>query len=239
MKPRLPVLNLVLVAALVWTGVEFRQRWLAAKAREAATLDRRIDPAPPPPFSRAPETPALQPSGYADIAQKDLFHPSRNPTVVIEVPPPPPPKPMPGLPVYHGMMNLGGVFAILSVKSGAAHEAVHPGETIGQFKLLDVNTQEITFEWDGQVVRKTLEEIADRTAPVQSSEAPRSESASAASSPVAPVKTPTGPGESTNFGFKTCKPNDSTAEGAVVDGYRKVTIATPFGQACRWEPLGK
>jgi hypothetical protein len=48
-----------------------------------------------------------------------------------------------------------------------------------------------------------------------------------------------GPGEDTGRGFKTCNVADGNAEGTVKDGYRKVGYNTPFGQACRWEPVGK
>jgi hypothetical protein len=48
-----------------------------------------------------------------------------------------------------------------------------------------------------------------------------------------------GPGSDTQFGIKTCQPNDSTPEGAVVDGYRKTSKATPFGSSCFWEPVGR
>ncbi len=84
--------------------------------------------------------------------------------MVVEVPPPPPPKPMPPLPVYHGMMNIGdGPAAILSVNATSPQMEIHPGETIGPFKLVDVNTQEIALEWDGKVIRKTVDEILDRS----------------------------------------------------------------------------
>ena len=81
---------------------------------------------------------------------KILFHPSRDPNVPVELPPPPPPPPpMPELPRYHGQMNLGdGPMALLVEKPGMPEKAIKPGETIGQFKLVDVNTNEITFAWN-------------------------------------------------------------------------------------------
>ena len=43
-------------------------------------------------------------------------------------------------------MNMGGGLRVmLSVNKDAPHQAIHPGETIGQFKLVDVNTEEMTF----------------------------------------------------------------------------------------------
>jgi hypothetical protein len=39
-------------------------------------------------------------------------------------------------------------------------------------------------------------------------------------------------------GIKLCQAGDSNPAGTVVDGYRKVIKATPFGGICSWEPLG-
>ena len=33
---------------------------------------------------------------------------------------------------------------------------------------------------------------------------------------------------------KNCTPGDNSPAGTVVDGYKKVVEATPFGNACRW-----
>ena len=97
-----------------------------------------------------------------------LFHPSRDPNEPVEPPPPPPPPPpMPELPRYHGQMNLGdGPLALLVEHPGMAEKALKPGDTIGQFKLVDVNTNEITFEWtfNGATVRRTLAQLMDHTA---------------------------------------------------------------------------
>lgn len=35
-------------------------------------------------------------------------------------------------------------------------------------------------------------------------------------------------------GVKACVPGDDSPAGTVVDGYKKVIEATPFGTACRW-----
>jgi len=52
-----------------------------------------------------------------------------------------------------------------------------------------------------------------------------------------PVRDAVGPGEATGFGFKTCVPNDATPEGTVVGGFRKTITKTPFGSACKWDPV--
>jgi hypothetical protein len=179
-------------------------------------------------------------AGYSEIAQKLLFDRSRNSTVVVEVAPPPPPKPVPPLPIYHGMMNIGdGPAAILSVNASAPQMEIHPGEMIGPFKLVDVNTQEIALEWDGKIIRKTVDEILDRTTRQVVADTNTPGPAAPPPPVVQVVKAPLGPGEDTGRGYKVCIPNDSTPDGSIVDGYRKVSIATPFGNACRWDPAGR
>jgi hypothetical protein len=239
LKRKVLLLNAVLLALLTYAGWQLRQAWLAARAREAAELHRKVPRAAPPPFTPLPAAAPVTPGGYAEIATQMLFDKSRNPNVVVEVPVPvlPPPKPMPPLPVYHGQMNIGsGPEAILSETAAGAHEAIRPGEKIGQFKLLDVNSDEIAFEWDGNTVRRRVDTLIDRsTAPAVASTAGRTEQPA----PPPVIKAPLGPGEDTGRGPKVCQPNDSTPAGAVVDGYRKVIAPTPFGDSCRWDPVGR
>ncbi len=242
MNKKLVALNIVLLSIVAYAVWHLRNAWRAEKAREAAELVKSIRPLPPPPFTPLAAAPSVVPAGYADIAQQDLFDRSRNPTVVVEVPPPPPPKPMPPLPVYHGQMNIGnGPMAIFSLAPNSEHEAVRPGESIGQFKLVDVNTEEITLEWDGKIVRKNVDEMLDRTAGPQgnaaAAQAVRTEQPSAPPPPVA--KTALGPGADTGRGTKICQPNDSLPAGTIQDGYRKVITPLPFGEACLWEPVGR
>lgn len=242
MNRKLLMLDVLLAAAVVYAGFQLRNQWLAAKAREAATLRRRENAPPPPHYTPLPVAPAVLASGYNDIAQKMLFDRSRNPTVVVEVPPAPPPKPVPPLPVFHGVMNIDGVSAIMSATANAAQEEVRPGGMIGPFKLVDVTTSEIVLEWDGKVMHKTVEELSEHNAPPgQAGPAPQGRTAQpvqAAAAP-APAKAEIGPGQVTSFGTRTCNANDSYPNGAVVDGYRKVISSTPFGPQCRWEPVGR
>jgi hypothetical protein len=138
-------------------------------------------------------------------------------------------------------MNIGsGPMALLAIGS-APSQAIKPGGTIGTFKLVDVNTVDITFEWNGQIARRTLDSLIDRKIGAANEGDSRSVQAApqAAAAPAPVGKQPTGPGETTSFGFKTCSPNDSLAEGTVQNGFRKVIYQTPFGPACRWDPVGK
>ena len=241
MKRKLMLLNAVLVVLAILAGWRLRQEWLDARAREAATLAQRIKPAPPPPFTPLPAAGPVVPSGYADVVQKMLFDRSRNPTVVVELPPPAPPEPVPALPAYYGTMNLGdGPLVVLGLVPGS-QQAVELGGTIGQFKLVSVNTEEIAFEWKGQTIRKKLHELAEAAAPPQAAGPVRSDTPAAAAPPPAPVQQqPLGPGQQLNSGYRACQPNDSMPGGAVVDGYRKVLIPTPFGTpSCRWDPVNR
>lgn len=245
MKRKLVALNLVLAGILAYAVSHLRNVWQAEKTREAAELAKVVKPLPPPPFSPLPPAPAVVPAGYADIAQKTLFDRSRNPNVVVEAPLPPPPKPMPPLPVYHGQMNIGsGPTAIFSLTPTSVHEAVQAGETIGQFKLVAVNTDEIAFEWEGKIIRKKVEELLDRTVPAPGAPgvglvgvSVRTEQPAAP----APAKTanPGGPGIDVGPGLKACDPNDTNPAGTVKDGYRKKVTPTPFGNRCQWEAIAQ
>jgi hypothetical protein len=240
MNRKLVLLNVVLAAVVVYGGMQLRGAYQAEKAREAALKAKRITALPAPAYTPLANDAPVLPSGYNYVAQKNLFHPSRDPNVPVELPPPPPPPPpMPDIPKYHGQMNLGdGPMAMLVEKSGMAEKAVKPGETIGQFKLVDVNTNEITFAWtfNGEIARRSLRELAD-TAQAAAPAADNRPAAAAAPPPPPPAQAAYGPGEITGFGFKTCVPNDTTPEGTVSGGFRKVITTTPFGKSCRWDPV--
>jgi hypothetical protein len=233
---KLLILDVALMAAVIYTGVRTRDQIRAAKAREAAVLSRKAAPAAPPPLVPLPPVPPALPSTYASIAQNMLFDKSRNSTVVVETPAAPPPKPVPPLPFYHGQMRLPGEgqIVILSLASNKEHEAVHPGEVIGPFKLVSATSQELSFEWEGQVIRKSLDELIDRGgsgSPAPAAASPR------ASAPPPAVKSAVGPGTDAGNGTKACLPNDSYEDGAVVDGYRKSQKISPFGTQCQWDQV--
>jgi hypothetical protein len=252
---KLVLLNAVLLLVVIFGGVQLNNQYQAAKARQAALRAVRISPAPAPPFVPLPNDAPVLPSRYKDVAIEDLFHPSRNPEIVKELPPPPPPPPpMPDLPRYHGQMNLGdGPMVLLAEKPGIQEKALKQGETIGQFKLVDVNTHEITFAWtfNGELVRRSLSSLMDRTPTVGAVAAHSAASSSALvadsdappspkpAPPQAPqIKSAIGPGELTGLGTRTCDiNNDSSPAGTVVDGFKKTVGRTPFGPFCVWDPV--
>ncbi|MGA3018972.1 MAG: hypothetical protein ABSF62_17760 [Bryobacteraceae bacterium] len=246
MNRRLLALNLLLVAALIYAGIEFHARRVAAQAREMATLSRKVPPLPPPVLAplKAPE--AVMPSAYVTVAQNDLFDQSRNPNVPIDLPPPPPPlKDPPPLPFFHGMMNIGdGPIAIMSKTGSGSQEEVHAGGMIGEFKLLDFNMKEITLEWDGRVIRKRVDDAPKQEAvwsPLANYPSNGIMVMPGVASPPqpAPKFTEMGPGADNGQTYRPCQVGDSSPNGAVVDGYRKSVRVNPFGSECHWEAVGK
>jgi hypothetical protein len=247
MNRKIILLNVVLVLVVAYGGTLLRRQILAVNSQHAKMLAEKPKAALPGPLAPLPVLPPVLATGYKDVAMKTLFHPSRNPDLPPPPPPPapPPPPPMPALPKYHGSMSIFGTGqqALLSLGSVSV-QPVSIGEMIGPFKLVDVNMVDITFDFEGTIVRRTLAQLMDRTVVAQSSGS-GSGSGSAdtrSSSPPPPpppvIKQPMGPqGETTSFGFKACAPNESMPDGTVQGGFRKVTYQTPFGPACRWDPI--
>ena len=231
--------DLLLAAAVMYGAYQLRVRWTAARAHQRVVLEKRVKPVPPPPVSpMQPPAPAV-PAVYGDIAQKMLFSKDRNSTVVVDAPPPKPPKPMPPLPVVHGVMNIGeGPSAVLSEKSGGPHREFKPGQQIGEFKLVSVNSREIVLDWDGQKIVRKIDELIDKSPPQQSAadERPVAAPPAAAATSEKPGSA-TGPGVDIGQGFRACQSGDNTPAGTVVDGMKKNTWQTPFGMGCRWDPV--
>ena len=236
MNRKLIALNVALVLIVAFAGWQLRKQWKAAKQREAAKLNVPVKKLPPPPFEKLAPQPAVAPTGYYEVASKMLWDRSRNPNIVVEPPPPPPPPPpMPPLPAFHGLLNFGDEpIALLSV-ANQGPKGIKPGEQVGQFKLLAVNSEVITFEWNGEKVQRNTSDLTGVARAVAVAEA-----GLRTDGPVAPPPPPkpalVGPGEETGRGFKTCNINDGNAAGSVVDGYKKTVFTTPFGQSCAWEP---
>jgi hypothetical protein len=239
MRRHLWLIDLTLLGLVIWAGTSLRSRWDQSKGREEALLRQMIPPTPPPVIPALPGLSPATPASYMDVAQQFLFSRDRNPNVILDPPPPPPaPKPMPPLPAAYGMIDLGGgPTVILSERPGARHRGYRPGETIGPFKLLAINGQELTFEWEGKQVKKRLEEIIDKKAAESTAPPPETQTAAAkpaaAATSLAPVKA--GPGIELGENSRACVPGDQTPAGTVQDGFKKVVNKTPFGDSCRWE----
>jgi len=236
MKRKLLFANLALLALAVAGGVHLRREWVEARAREQAMLRKRIPPAPPPRLAPLPAVEPVKAAGYNDIAQKMLFSKDRNPVVVVEPPPPPKPIPMPALPLFHGLLDLGeGPMAIMSDGPKGPHRDYQPGDKVGAFTLVAVDNEELVLEWEGQTITKKVDEILDRSTAAPAAPAPVA-AAPASHPPPPPVAKATAePGADLSAGVKACQPGDTSPAGTVADGMRKVLKPTPFGTRCYWE----
>lgn len=236
MRRRILLLNLALLALTALAGWQLRREWRAARLRDQATLNKSVRPVATPPASAASPAGPVTAAGYADIAQKMLFAKDRNPEVVKEEAPPPPPPPMPPLPVFRGVMNLGGgAVAILSVDAKAPSQEIRTGQQVGEFKLVAIRSTDIVLEWNGEQVTKSMDELkAHEEENQQQVASARTEAPPPAA---AAQMVQAGPGVDIGAGKRACVKNDSTPAGAVVDGLRKVVTESPFGPICRWEPV--
>lgn len=234
MSKKLWFLNLLLVAALVMIGRELHASWKASREREKRVLNQRVAPVKEPPVTVPPPPAPVTATSYMDVAQQTLFSKDRNPNVVVEVPVEKP-KILPPFPKFYGVMNLGdGPMAILT--EAGKQKPFKTGEKIGEYKLMAIGTDTLTFEWDGKPHVKKFSDLQEREA------APAVEARTAApAAPVTPAAPATpakpGPGADMGGGLAACNANDSSPAGTVVDGKRKVVSESPFGKVCRWEPV--
>lgn len=233
-------LNLALLACVAGIALKGKENWDASRAKRNATLHVAVKPAAVPPIVAVPKPEAASAIKYGDVAQKNLFSKDRNPQVVIEAPPPPEkPKPMPKLPVVYGVMGLpSGVKAVMAEQSGSGTSVVKVGDTVGEFKVMALNTKQVTFDWNGKAVTKGIDELLDRSGPPTPGQ-PGVAVSAPQPTPAAPQSKPdplkgVEIGDGVGPSVKACKAGDSSPPGSIVDGYKKVVEATPFGPACRW-----
>jgi hypothetical protein len=245
MRRNLWLLDLTLFIAVVVAGFVLRQKWAESARREEALLRQLVPAGPPSALPNIPVVTPTTPSSYLEVAQMMLFSRDRKPDVILDPPPPPPPPPqMPPLPVAYGMMDLGlGPMAILAEKAGAPHHSYKAGDTIGAFKIVAMNTREILFDWEGQPIKKTLEELAEKKSTVAYNTPPQDGNQPASAPPPAQQTTAIGgtkgPVADTDMGNQTkaCAAGDTSPAGTVESGMRKVVTKSPFGDVCRWEPV--
>lgn len=241
MRGKLRLLDLALLVIAGLLAWQWRSEWAAAQVRNLALIRSTL------PAARVPGMPALDKvnpvsaADFADVAMKNLFSQDRNPNVIVDPPKPPAPKPVPPFPVAHGVMLWEGVppTIVLSEKADGPQKGYHPGDTVGPWKLVDLDKSYASFEWEGKEFKKRIDELIDRNA---TAEAGQQAVAVAAPQP-AQQKTQTLSNPSHNAqpnidigsGFKACYSDDASPSGTVVDGMKKVITATPFGQNCHWE----
>ncbi len=250
MRRSLILLNLLLAAATGLAGWQMYRQYHSTLAAQRKFLSRRVTAPPPPILTLPADAPPVQAAAYYDIAARLPFSQDRNPTVVVEVAPP---KPMPPLPAYHGMMNFGQGPRVILSSGGVAQKSYEVGQTIGEFKLVAVAQSGLVFEWDGKQVPAGYDELMKRAAASAPPPQPQP-AAAAAPPPAAPTAAVKSVGSSSptsaaaggadvlgdqigGGGARECKDGDSSPEGAVVNGLKKVTTRTPFGAICRWVPV--
>jgi hypothetical protein len=243
LKSGLILSSLLLAAALtavIWTGTT---QWRQAEAQRKAILNTPLKTLPVPPAAPAPAAAAPNAVAYADVAEKDLFSKDRNPNVVIEQKPVEEKK-MPPLPMLYGVMGMpSGAQALIAEGKGEAGHPVRAGESVGEFKILALDTQNITFGWNGKEVSRKVDELIDRTP--ENGGGARAASAAAPGGPAAPPPAPvtnsnaTGKHGPIQVGSPiepayNCLGNDNSPAGTVDDGFRKTILPSPFGSMCKW-----
>ena len=241
MRRKLRLLDLALVALLVLSGLQLRREWLWAHEREDALLRASVKPAAVPGLPALSKVEPLTAAGYAPVAAKNLFSKDRNPTVIIEAVTPPPPPPVPPFPAARGVMLWDGLppTVVLSEKPGGPQKGYHPGDKIGEWKIVSVDNQYVVFGWNGQEFKKRLDELLDKT-PVMLAQAP-AEQAPKAAAPAAAQSlsndATSGPGADIGANLKACVAGDKSPAGTIVNGMKKVINESPFGANCRWEKV--
>ncbi len=229
------------MAVLGLLGYQLHMERVRARARELALLNTSAKPSGAGSLAPLPKVEPLTATSYTEVAAKNLFTKDRNPNVILDPVIPPPEKPVPPFPVARGVMLWGGVppTVVLAEKAGGQQKGYHPGEKIGEWKIVSVDNSFVVFEWNGKEFKKRLDELLDRT-PIVMAEAPQQQAAGPAPAPKAQslsANVTSGPGVEIGAGIKACVAGDTTPAGTVVNGMKKVEGQTPFGSACRWEAV--
>lgn len=243
MKRKVILLNLALAALAGGLGWTLRQRWIEGQARERAIFvaaARRMALLPPPPLI-APKT--VAPAEYLEVAQKTLFSKDRNPNVIVEPEKPKPEPPMPALPAYYGQMTLFDPVVFLAL-GGANQKSYHPGNQVGPFELVGFDRDKITLSWNGKTVERKLEELTPKEPVPQVAQAPVAQAAAPATPQVKSIgsapesNSDKGPmGVDMGANFFGCKTGESSANGTVINGYKKVIVRGLMGESCHWEQV--
>lgn len=241
MSRRLMALNVGLAILLAVGCWRLWSEMRDAAVQETAIAAQPLEPVQIPPSPPAPPPAPVVASDYIQVAQEALFFADRNPNVAIEAEAP---KPLPPMPVAHGILDLGnGPTVILSENETAPQRGYRVGDEYEDFRIVEITPNRLVFDWEGERVSRTLEELKpDETAAPAVRTASSARTSSAKASPAKAKSSVLGesakPGPSQvemGSGVRACKPDDASPAGTVVDGFRKVVSRTPFGQVCRWE----
>jgi len=243
MTRRLIAFNLLLAALIVAACWRMRVVYLEREQASARYFARPVQP-PSPPMVLIPDPPAhLNAMSYLAVAQQLMFSRDRNPTVIVEVVAP---KPMPALPLYYGMINLGdGPKVILASAREQGQRSYRVGQQVGDFKLVAIEPTGLVFDWEGKRVAAAYGELRDtqplapvRAAASRASSAPAAQTPKTAATATSIGSTATsGPGQDTGSDVRPCVAGDASPAGTVSGGWRKVLANSPFGKSCYWEKV--
>ncbi|HWE48237.1 MAG TPA: hypothetical protein VG273_00505 [Bryobacteraceae bacterium] len=255
MKPRFIALNILLLAGIAIAVWQARARWAEAADQRVSALNTKAKPVGQLPLAPEPKPDAPPATKYVDVANNNLFSKDRNPNVVVEPTVVEKPKPMPPLPVVYGVMGLpSGVKALMADKADAPSKSVKAGDTIGDFTIASLDTRNVVFKWEGKDISRKIDDLMDRStraapgagnSPPPPPPPPSVASVAQSQPQQQQVNNPPPPPPSNNARMgaevgtalqseRVCQPGDTSPAGAVVDGYRKVVVVTPFGNSCRW-----
>ena len=249
MNRKLILLNLALLALVATLGWVLRVHWLEAQQRENEVLRRSVAARPTIPLQPVAAVTPARPTEYIQVAQQTLFSKDRNPNVEIPPPPAPPPKPqMPPLPAVHGTMNLFGDHVVILSNGQITQKSYRPGDRIGPFKIASFDNEKIAFDWDGQIVERTLRELAAKEASPQAAPTQRAGLSQPpqvtqvyAPTPVADLSSKPADGSPQlgvdMGGQHACVMGDKSPAGTVLGNFRKVIANTMMGPSCHWEPI--
>ncbi len=237
MNKKLLALNLALIVLIGATGWQLHSAMNQADAKEKSIVGKALEKVDPPPPNPVDPPSPLRPGDYYDVARFLLFFPDRNPDVVIETVPP---KPLPPMPVAHGVLDLGsGPTIILSENDKAQQRAYQVGDVYEDFLISQISDTGVVFEWEGELISRSIEELKPAVKLPTRAKTVATAPRPAVAEPKGTVlgKEVSGPSEiDIGGGIRACQPGDTSAAGTVVGGYKKVMSQTPFGRVCRWEP---
>ena len=241
MTRRLFYLNALLLLGSIVLGMRLRMLWLDAREREEMV---RLNEIKRPVYHAglpSPQVQAVNAMNYSDVAMRMLFSRDRNPTVIVELPPKPPEPPTPPFPKSNGVMMIGEPKVILTA-GGGGQKIYKAGDKVGEWDIVAFDSKTITFKWRDKEVTKELADLVDNN-PIASPVQAPAPAASAGSTGVTVRGTSIGstsgpqPGDVFGNGTRACAPGDTSPNGTIVDGMKKVLVANPFGASCHWEAV--
>lgn len=250
MNRRVAAASLALVALAALFGWLLRVHLLQEKSHETGVLGRAVGRKkvlPPAPIDGPQPVLAAQ---YFDIAQRMLFSKDRNPTEVIEIKPPAPKPPLPPLPSYYGQVRLGEPVIFLSVGAGDQN-TYRVGDKVGlkeKYVILAFDEKKVTLGFNDEKVEKNLEDLrpkeSERSQAATRSAAPQQPASRSASlgsaaslSDADAPKPDEAIGASYGSGYFACVAGDTSPDGTVKDGKKKVVSQTMMGKTCHWETV--